>query len=105
MTLSTRPRPTLIGRRVVLRPIVAADAADMHASLADAETMRLTGTTRRFTLDQVRDHCAGLEVRRDRVDLAIRDPWDDGWLGEVVLMDVDDEQRSAGFRIALAREA
>jgi RimJ/RimL family protein N-acetyltransferase len=77
----------------------------MHASLADAETMRLTGTMRSFTLEQVRAHCAGLEDRSDRVDLAIRDPADDRWLGEVVLMDVDPANRSAAFRIALAREA
>jgi RimJ/RimL family protein N-acetyltransferase len=104
MILPTRPRPTLIGRRVVLRPIVASDAADMHASLADAETMRLTGTSRTFTLEEVRAHCAGLEDRVDRVDLAIRAPDDDRWLGEVVLMDVDAANRSAAFRIALARE-
>jgi RimJ/RimL family protein N-acetyltransferase len=103
MTLPTRPRPTLTGRGVVLRPIVASDAADMHASLADAETMRLTGTTRTFTLEQVRTHCAGLEARTDRVDLAIRDPVDDRWLGEVVLMDIDAAHRSAAFRIALAQ--
>lgn len=104
LDLATRPRPTLAGRKVVLRPIVADDAEAMHASLDDAETMRLTGTRRRYTLEQVRAHCASLEARADRVDLAIVGPDDGRWLGEVVLMDIDPENRSAGFRIALAAE-
>ena len=104
VTLPTRPRPTLHGRTVVLRPIVEADARDMHASLADAETMRLTGTRRVYDLEEVRRHCAGLEERHDRVDLAICAADDGRWLGEVVLMDIDAVDRTAGFRIALAAE-
>lgn len=104
VTLPTRPRPTLNGRRVDLRPIAEADAADMHASLFDAETMRLTGTRQSYALEDVRAHCAGLEARHDRVDLAICDARDGRWLGEVVLMDIDDLDRTAGFRIALAAE-
>ena len=100
----TRPRPRLTGQRVVLRPIVARDAEAMYASLDDEETMRLTGTTARYDLDAVKSHCAGLEARTDRVDLAITDPSDGAWLGEVVLMDIDPDHRSAGFRIALAAE-
>lgn len=104
MKLPTRPRPTLDGQRVRLRPIVADDAESMHASLDDPETMRLTGTQQRYTLEQVRAHCAGLDDRTDRVDLAIVDAESGRWLGEVVLMDIDATRRSAGFRIALAAE-
>lgn len=93
-----------MGARVVLRPIVESDAQAMFASLADEETMRLTGTTVRHDFEAVRAHCAGLDDRHDRVDLAITDPTDGRWLGEVVLMDLDPQHRSAGFRIALAAE-
>ena len=41
----------------------------------------------------------------DRHDFAITRPGDPTYLGEVVLMDIDDDNRSAVFRIALARES
>ena len=86
-----------------LRPLDTGDADAMFTTLQDAETMRLTGTTARYTLEQVAAHCASLEEQEDRVDLAIVHPENGTYLGEVVLSDIDDANRSAAFRIALAR--
>ncbi len=97
-----RPRPTLDGRRVRLRPLDERDADAMFASLQDAETVRLTGTRGTFTREQVRAWCAGLEGRDDRVDLAITDRRTGAYLGEAVLNEIEPIDRRASFRIALA---
>ena len=101
--MQTRPRPTLYGKAVLLRPLGPEDAEAMFASLADVETMRLTGTQASYTLEQVQAHCASLETQEDRVDLAIVEPTSGAYLGEVVLNEIDLHNRSAHFRIALAR--
>ena len=93
----------LIGQFVLLRPITAADAAAMFASLSDEESMRLTGTQQTFTFEQVQQHCERIEHADDRADFAIT-PRDNPaqYVGEAVLNDIDWENRSANFRIALA---
>ncbi len=97
-------KPTLTSERLILRPITEADALDMFASLSDAESMRLTGTQQNFTLEQVQQYCQRVAQADDRFDYAITVPGDPTYLGEVVLNDIDQINRSASFRIALASE-
>ncbi|MEM9775288.1 MAG: GNAT family protein, partial [Chloroflexota bacterium] len=97
-------KPTLTGEKIVLRPITAKqDAEAMFAALSDEEGMRLTGTQAEFTLEQVEAFCKRIETADDRYDFAItqKDDSDSAYVGEVVLNDIDDENRSASFRIAL----
>lgn len=100
-------KPILIGSRVRLRPITAADAADMFAALSDEESMRLTGTQDTFTLEQVEAFCKRVEQADDRVDYAITriDDPTQRYVGEVVLNSIDFENRVASFRIALNSSA
>lgn len=98
-------KPTLHGERVLLRPIAAADAASMWADLADAEAMRLTGTTATFTREQIEAWAGSRVEQPDRLDLAVIDRETGGWAGEVVVNDLDVDNRSCGFRIALSRDA
>ena len=95
-------KPTLIGKRVILRPITVDDAAPMFASLADEESMRLTGTQQTFTLEQVQQYCQRIVYAEDRADFAITLKDNPAYLGEAVLNDIDFVNRSANFRIALA---
>lgn len=95
-------KPILIGKKIKLRPITRQDAKAMFASLADAESMRLTGTQQTFTFAQVAAYCTGLETAVDRVDYAIIRQEDELYVGEVVLNNIDWDNRSANFRIALA---
>ncbi|WP_420641300.1 GNAT family N-acetyltransferase [Candidatus Leptofilum sp.] len=95
-------KPILTGECIVLRPITVDDAAAMFASLADEESMRLTGTQQTFTFEQVRQHCQRIAQADDRVDYAITLKDDPTYLGEVVLNEIDWHNRSASFRIALA---
>ncbi len=97
-------KPDLIGKKINLRPITGQDAPAMFASLSDAESMRLTGTQQTFTLEQVEAYCQGLETAVDRADYAIIRKTDDLYVGEVVLNNIDWDNRSANFRIALASQ-
>ena len=97
-------KPILLGSNIILRPITAADAAAMFASLADAESMRLTGTQGSFSYDQVRQHCQRIEGADDRADYAITRKDDSTYIGETVLNNIDWENRSANYRIALAEQ-
>lgn len=100
-------KPILIGERVVLRPITVADAAGMFEGLADEEGMRLTGTQDTFTFEQVEAFCDRISKADDRYDYAVTLKEDPGskYIGEVVLNEVDEENRSASFRIAMQSKA
>ena len=97
-------KPILTGSRIILSPITEKDAADMFASLSDEESMRLTGTQERFTFEQVQQYCQKVAEADDRIDYAIVRKSDLAYIGEVVLLDIDWTNRSAGFRIALAHQ-
>ncbi len=75
------------------------------AVLRDEESRRLTGTHRTFTDEQVRTWLATVRVAADRADWAVLRAGDGAFLGEVVLNDLDEDNRSAGFRIVLASSA
>ena len=77
----------------------------MFASLSDEESMRLTGTQQSFTFAQVEAYCQRIETAVDRADYAIIRKEDEVYVGEVVLNQIDWENRSSNFRIALAGEA
>ncbi|MAT03991.1 MAG: GNAT family N-acetyltransferase [Acidimicrobiaceae bacterium] len=98
-------KPTIVGERVVLRPIAAGDADAMWADLADEEAMRLTGTHARFDRATIERWAATRPDTVDRLDLAVTDRATGEWLGEVVINDVDEDNRSCNFRIALSATA
>lgn len=92
-------KPVLRGERVVLRPIGVADAETMFAGLADSEAIRLTGTHAAFTRADVEAHCARVAAVDDRWDYAI--VADGEMVGEVVLNELDRDNRCANIRIAI----
>lgn len=94
-------KPTVVGERVVLRPIAATDAASMWADLSDAEGRRLTGTHATFTREQIDEWAATRADQHDRLDLAVTERGTGAWLGEVVINDWDPDNGCCGFRIAL----
>ena len=98
-------KPTLRGERVVLRPMLDADADAMYADLADPEGMRLTGTHAEFSREAVERWAASRADADDRLDLVATDPETGRWLGEVVINEWDPDNRSCSFRIALSAHA
>jgi RimJ/RimL family protein N-acetyltransferase len=99
--ISFARKPTLTGELVELRPLTAADVPAVLATLDDAESTRLTGTHRHFTAEQVTDAIAGWADRDDRIDMAVVERATGRHTGEVVLNDLDTDNQSCGFRIAL----
>ena len=98
-------KPVLTGHKTVLRPIMATDADAMFADLADEDGMRLTGTQATFDRPTIERWAASRAATDDRLDLAVTDPVDGRWLGEVVINEVDLDNRSCSFRIALSADA
>lgn len=94
-------KPVLRGELVVLRPIRAEDADGMWEMVNDPDGRRLTGTTARFTREQIDEWCASVAAREGRVDLAITTHDSDEYLGEIVLLDLDEENANADIRLSL----
>jgi len=70
------------------------------AALGDEESRRFTHTHAEFTPEQVREFMRTRPRQEDRADWAIL--VGDRYVGEVVLMDLDPDNESIEFRIALA---
>ncbi|HEX5119482.1 MAG TPA: GNAT family protein [Pseudonocardiaceae bacterium] len=103
-TISFADKPTLVGELVVLRPLTEADVPAVMTGLTDAEAMRLTGTHRRFTTGEVTTALREWALRDDRIDLAVIDRATGRHAGEVVLNELDHDNLSCNFRIALTSE-
>jgi RimJ/RimL family protein N-acetyltransferase len=99
--MDTTTKPTLQGKTILLRPIVKQDAAAMLESTQDEESNRLTGTQATFTKEQIEKWCESLATQEGRIDCAIMSRETGEYLGEVVLNQIDEINRSANFRIAL----
>ncbi len=97
--------PTLRGERVLLRPLGPRDTDDLWVDVQDPEGQRLTGTHYAFTYEEITAYCASRADRTDRITLAVTDPSDGSYKGEIVLMDHDEPNRSASLRIGLAPSA
>ena len=101
-------KPVLTGERVVLRPFdLAADAAALREMLADPEALRLTGSCHgpddRLAWDEAAEarFAAWYGSRNDqpdRLDLAVTDRATGACVGEVVLNDWHEGNRSCSFR-------
>ena len=97
-----RDQQVLTGVRVRLVPLGTEFLTEYWAYLQEPEGRRLTGTHATFTRDQVRAHLASRPAQADRADWAVVRISDGAFLGEAVVNDLDPENESAGYRIALA---
>ena len=99
-----REKPMLAGETVVLRPVIADDAVDMLEVLADGDVLRLTGSHGTLSPDDVepmRQWYGSRADHEDRLDLAAVDRASGRYVGEVVLNELDPNNNSCSFRIAL----
>ncbi|MGH3155036.1 MAG: GNAT family N-acetyltransferase [Streptosporangiaceae bacterium] len=98
-------KPTLTGDKVVLRPFdMAADAVALRELLSDPEGIKLTGShgTGAGWDDEAEARFWSWYSTRneqpDRLDLAVVDKSSGQFVGEVVLNDWNDANRSCNFR-------
>lgn len=107
--MSTTPftaKPTLTGRLVTLRPVAAADADTIHRIIgSDHEVAKLTGSVHSSTeqmqsppLQELREIYRGWATAQDRLVLAIIDNGSGEMVGEVVLNEWDEGNRSCNYR-------
>jgi len=99
VAVSLAEKPTLVGEKVLLRPVEVADVATTLEP--DPEADRLTGTHQEFSVE-VREHWYATRTDfDDRLDLAVVDRGSGRYVGEAVLNDLDPGNRSCNFRIVL----
>ena len=94
-------RATLRGPRVTLRPIDERDVGDLLRAVRDPELRRLTGTHREFTETDLAAWCRSRGDAPGRYDWAVEDA--EGWVGDCSLNEIDPDNESAGYRIALGK--
>jgi RimJ/RimL family protein N-acetyltransferase len=94
-------QPVLEGRLARLRPFGEDDLDQLWEMLGDEEGRRLTGTHATFTREVADRWYRSRGRETDRLDLAIADRRTDRCVGEVVLNDLDPDNRRCSFRISL----
>jgi RimJ/RimL family protein N-acetyltransferase len=101
MTPSFAAKPTLVGGLVLLRPVGGEDVPGLIEMLHDPEGNRLTGTRGPFDRERAEAWYATRAEHDDRLDLAVVERESGDYVGEVVLNELDADNRSCGFRISL----
>jgi RimJ/RimL family protein N-acetyltransferase len=95
-------KPTLVGRRVVLRPFAAGDFPAVRAALRDPEVVRLTGSRpivwEQAAEERLREWYGTRADQTDRLDLAVEELATGAWVGEVVLNEWDPHNAACNFR-------
>jgi RimJ/RimL family protein N-acetyltransferase len=97
-----RDQPVLTGERVRLEPLGPAVAEAYWQALQDPEGRRLTGSHGELTRVLADEWLRTRQLHHDRADWAVLRIDDGAYLGEAVLHDLDLDNESVGYRIALA---
>jgi RimJ/RimL family protein N-acetyltransferase len=95
-------KPTIVGRRVVLRPFRDDDFPAVRAALRDPEVVLLTGSQPIVwdgtAEERLREWYGSRGDQTDRLDLAVEERATGAWVGEVVLNRWDPANASCNFR-------
>lgn len=94
--------PKIDGEYIILRGVEATDLEAYYNFLLDEEMGRLTGSQGEISREQTADWIRKISVpAEDRVDLMIIVKETDELIGEVVLNEIDPDNRSANIRIGI----
>ncbi|MCX4821300.1 GNAT family N-acetyltransferase [Streptomyces sp. NBC_01142] len=92
-------KPVLTGEKVLLRPFTADDVPTMTEILEDFEVRKFTGSMdATFDEQHLRSWYSSRHDQADRIDLAVVDRVTGELVGEVVLNEWDEPNRSCNFR-------
>lgn len=91
----------LESKRIYLRPLQELDAPIMLAITTEEEIRYMTGTKSNFTIEQIKAHINHLNNDSSRYDFAICLKENDQVIGELSIMDIEEDNKKAGFRISM----
>lgn len=91
----------LYGPDVYIRPLTISDAKGLLLNTQDEEIRYLTGTKKVFTLEDIQEHICRWEKDPTRYDFAICLNQTKEMIGELSILEIDEETRCAGFRITM----
>ncbi|MGM9945285.1 MAG: GNAT family N-acetyltransferase [Lysinibacillus sp.] len=89
------------GKSVYLRPIKDEDMVSIYKSCQDDEFLYMTGTRKLFTLDEIIKSYNQFSEDSTRYDFAICLLDNNEIIGDLAILDIDQENKKAGFRISL----
>ncbi|MGF2623745.1 GNAT family N-acetyltransferase [Bacillus cereus] len=92
----------LESERIYLRSICELDAPIILESTMDEEIRYMTGTKTNFSLERIKTHIDTINNDSSRYDFAICLKDTDKMIGELSILDIDEENQNAGFRISMA---
>lgn len=101
MTSERWAKPTIVGKRVTIRPFLDSDIDAIWEMLLDPEGNDLTATDETFEFDQIKEWYRTRNDQDNRLDLAIVENETGEWAGEVVLNEYSADAGSCSFRISL----
>jgi RimJ/RimL family protein N-acetyltransferase len=100
--MSFSVKPVLTGENALLRPFTGDDVQAMTRILSDPEVIRLTGSpVEELPAERLRAWYGSRNEQTDRLDLAIVDRASGDVVGEAVLNEWDQHNRSCCFRILI----
>lgn len=88
-------------KQIYLRPVTVEDAPIFLKSTTNQEIMRMTGTKQTFTLEQIEKFLQDIQNDETREDYAICLNETDVMVGELSILDIDLDNKLAGFRISM----
>ncbi|MFD6510537.1 GNAT family N-acetyltransferase [Bacillus sp. NPDC060175] len=91
----------LESEKIYLRPLRELDASIILESTMDTEIRYMTGTKPTFSLEQIKTHIDNVNNDSSRYDFAICLQSNDEMIGELSILDIDEENKRAGFRISI----
>ncbi|PFZ32903.1 GNAT family N-acetyltransferase [Bacillus wiedmannii] len=91
----------LESKRIYLRPLCQLDAPIILESTTDNEIRYMTGTKSTFSLEQIKTHIDHINNDSSRYDFAICLKSTEEMIGELSILDIDEENKRAGFRISM----
>ncbi|PFI75191.1 GNAT family N-acetyltransferase [Bacillus cereus] len=91
----------LESERIYLRCIYELDAPIILESTMDEEIRYMTGTKSNFSLEQIKTHINKINKDSSRYDFAICLKDTDKMIGELSVLDIDEENQKAGLRISM----
>lgn len=87
--------------RIYLRSLEESDAQKILTTTENQEIRYITGTKGSFTLEQIQQHIRHSKEDTSRYDFAICLNENSQMIGELSILEIDEDSRKAGFRISM----